>query len=459
MYHLKSAAVPPAAGGPAGDCLNGRRLGRLFHAVPWRLAVLPLGCLLGLALITGTRPDHTGPREPLTRTDASGMKKRPAPKTIGKHEVRQIIADRNVLNLTESTLKIPQGNDCYTVQTSIDPGLQDFLVQHLDRRHSRYIGIVVMDASDGRILAMAGYDRDDPSRNPCLDSRFPAASIFKIITAAAAVETCDLEADSALSYEGRKHTLYRSQVRRTTSKHANRASLRDSFAQSINPVFGSLGAYALGRNVIETYAEGFGFNREIDFELPTRPSRLEVSDTAYTLAEVASGFNRTTRISPLHGALIAATILNAGRLIEPTIVDWIDNEAGQTLYQSRTVFGDQVLDPDTCGILQELMQATVRSGTAKREFHTLQEDRLLSQVEIGGKTGSIGDGSGDARYDWFVGYARAHAQRGGIVLSAVVAHEEFIGMRAAAYAAETIKMYFRNHIAGQEQAAESASRS
>jgi hypothetical protein len=38
---------------------------------------------------------------------------------------------------------------------------------------------------------------------------------------------------------------------------------------------------------------------------------------------VASGYNRTTRISPLHGALMAAALVNQGRLIDPTIVDWI----------------------------------------------------------------------------------------------------------------------------------------
>jgi peptidoglycan glycosyltransferase len=306
---------------------------------------------------------------------------------------------------------------------------------------------VIMDARDGRVLAMVGHDKTDPSRNPCLESRFPAASVFKIITAAAAVETCDLDSGSMLNYSGGKHTLTQSQIQAKSPKNANRISLKDSFAQSINPVFGKLGAHALGRDVIESYAEAFGFNREIDFELPTRPSRIELSNDAFGLAEAASGYNRTTRISPLHGALMAAALVNQGRLIDPTIVDWIAAEDGRTIYQSQSVFQKQAVDPETSRVLCELMQETVRSGTASHEFHKHVDVRIFSRLAIGGKTGHISDGTPDTRFDWFVGYAREDPGPGRIAFAVVVAHDEHIGTKASAYAALAIKEYFRSRLA------------
>jgi cell division protein FtsI/penicillin-binding protein 2 len=415
-----------------------------------------LAAITGLLSVCGVIAAAVAPglfrvtEHPTPATPAAVTRPRHAVQAIGKPDVRRIIAGNDFVNIEDSILKVQRENQCFTVQTSIDDRLQQFLLQRLDQRHSRYIGIVIMDPKDGRILAMAGYDKTDPSRNPCLDSRFPAASIFKIITAAAAVETCDLEAESILRFDGGKHTLYRSQITPKSSKNATQISLKDSFAQSINPVFGKIGAHRLGREVIENYAEAFGFNREIDFELPIRPSRIEMSDEAYGLAEIASGYNRTTRISPLHGAIITAAIFNSGRIVAPTIVDWIANEEGQTLYQSRAVFHDQAIDRHTSGVLRELMQATVQSGTARREFHKHSDEKIFSRLEIGAKTGSIGDGNADARYDWLVGYAREQRGGGGIVFSVVVAHEDYIGTRAAAYAAMAIKEYFRTHFARVE---------
>jgi cell division protein FtsI/penicillin-binding protein 2 len=332
----------------------------------------------------------------------------------------------------------------------LDVDLQQFLIQRLDRKNSRYIGIVAMDPRDGRVLAMAGYDKENPGGNPCLDNRFPAASIFKIITAAAAVETRDLDPDSILKFSGGKHTLYKSQINSRPSKYLNRITLKDSFAQSVNPVFGKLGANLLGKGVIETYAEAFGFNREIDFELPLRPSRIELTGGAYELAEIASGYNRTTRISPLHGAVMAAAVVNQGRWVEPTIVDWVLNDAGRLVYQNQAVYRDQAIDLETAKVLRQLMQATVRSGTAHKEFQKHHSDRILSRLEIGGKTGSIGDDAAETRYDWFVGYAREPHGSGQLVFAVVVAHEEYIGTRAAAYAAMAIKEYFKGYFARLE---------
>jgi peptidoglycan glycosyltransferase len=92
-----------------------------------------------------------------------------------------------------------------------------------------------------------------------------------------------------------------------------------------------------------------------------------------------------------------------------------------------------------------LMQATVRSGTASREFHKHVDGRIFSRLDIGGKTGHISDGTPDTRFDWFVGYARED-QGGRIAFAVVVAHEEHIGTTASTYAALAIKEYFRSHL-------------
>jgi cell division protein FtsI/penicillin-binding protein 2 len=448
MYHLRCR---PAAAISVSDrkrpkCEKEPQLTRRSHAKRTRwitLAVAPVLLLLAATVTIVTMDTRPAIREDL-RPQPAAPKPRPALRPITKQDVQQLMAGVNLLNLTEGRIELRHGNACFTLQTTLDPDLQQALITRLDRKNSRYIGIVAMEPADGRVLAMAGYDRGNPNGNPCLDNRFPAASVFKIITAAAALEAGDLEPGAMLRFSGDKYTLYKSQITSKTPRNANQLSFKDSFAQSVNPVFGRLGANLLGKDVIEAYAEAFGFNREIDFELPLRPSRIELGDGAFELAEVASGYNRTTRISPLHGASMASAIVNHGRWVEPTVVDWISNDAGQTIYQSQTAYRDQTIDRDTARVLRQLMQATVQSGTAHKEFQKHHGDKVLSRLEIGGKTGSMGDGTGGTHFDWFVGYAREPQLSRQMVVAVVVAHEGYIGTRAAAYAVMAMKEYFQD---------------
>ena len=448
QFHCRPAADP--AHPPQSTDRRRVQCGRMKLPLSLRgylklLAAVQAGFLLAFAVTAMNASSPPDASNPTAAPSAAPDKTAPPPLT--RPEVRALLSAAPLLNLQQSSLNLPRDGETLTVRTTLDPQLQSALLQRLDLKNSRYVGIVVMDSQSGRVLAMVGHDRADASRNPCIDSRFPAASVFKIITAAAAVETCDLDSGSVLNYSGDKHTLYKSQIQAKSAKRANRTTLKESFAQSINPVFGRLGAHALGRDVIAAYAEAFGFNREIDFELPIRPSRIELSDDPFDLAEIASGFNRTTLISPLHGALMAAAVVNQGRPVEPTIVDEITTADGRSLYRGRTVLQKPVIDPATSRVLSELMQATVASGTARREFNKHADPKLFARLEIGGKTGSISDGTPDARYDWFVGYARESHGDARIVFAVVVAHEELIGTRAAAYAALAIKTYFRSHFA------------
>jgi cell division protein FtsI/penicillin-binding protein 2 len=276
-----------------------------------------------------------------------------------------------------------------------------------------------------------------------MDSSFPAASIFKIVTAAAAIEKCRLNPDSKMHFNGRKHTLYKSQLKETVNKYTNTISFKDAFAKSVNPVFGKIGALCLDRDAFESYAKAIGFYRIIDFELFLPPSLIVLSNEPYQLAETACGFTQKTRISPVHGALMAATILNQGKLMAPAIVDRITDENKATLYRNQALIIGQAFAPETAEALQELMQTTVQSGTIRGTFRKYRKDKIISKLEIGAKTGTINNRTNDLKYEWFVGYAREVSGGRKIILSVLVAHEKYIGTRAVQYAIMAFKKYFK----------------
>ena len=405
------------------------------------LVVLIIGGYFLIAGSVGSHPYLDNNSHPQQKADKE-VSPRKASVQFGKKELRHMIDGWRLSRLDEPRFDIRHDDQRLTVQTTINQQLQNYLASKLDQRHSRYIGIVAIDPQSGRILALVGYNKLDSANNPCLDSSHPAASIFKIITAAAAVEKGGLDSDSTLTFNGRKHTLYKSQLKEKINKYTNRISLRDSFAQSVNPVFGKLGALTLGKQTLDTYAQAFGFNRNIVFELPLVPSSFEIEDEPYQWAEVASGFNQDTTISPLHGALIAAAVVNEGQMYEPAIVDRIIDENGQERYQNQPQLIDQAVSPTTSLIMRDLMETTVRSGTARKQFRRTARDKVLSGLTFGGKTGSINNRGNTARYDWFVGYAAQKEGDHQLAICVMVAHEEYIGTRASAYARLAFKKYF-----------------
>ncbi len=116
--------------------------------------------------------------------------------TLTKKNVKNIIDDHSLLNTRQDHFTVTKSGHNLTIETTLDMKIQHFILDKLealkplDRGKPEIIAMVVMDPRTGRILAMAGFDDVTPDTNPCTEGIYPAASIFKMITASAALETC-----------------------------------------------------------------------------------------------------------------------------------------------------------------------------------------------------------------------------------------------------------------------------
>jgi cell division protein FtsI/penicillin-binding protein 2 len=374
------------------------------------------------------------------------------PMLVPKTDVRILLGNTRLTNPDTHRHVVTFDGRPYQVDVSLDVGLQQYLLKRMDRINSRFIGIVAMAPDTGRLMALAGFNKIDPDQNPCLVAEYPAASLFKIVTAAAAAEENGYTAGTRFTFNGYKHTLYKSQLKDRTNRYTNSISFKDSFAQSVNPVFGKIGALYLDRQALARYGDAFSFNRKIAFELPWPTSRLTVKDDSYHRAEIASGFNRQTTLSPLHGAVIVSAVVNGGMPVEPTLVDRIVDDAGTPVYRTQPRFMKAAVSRHTADVLHQLMAATVVSGTARKIFRGHRRNKVLSRLKLGGKTGSIFNRAHDARFDWFVGFASEKKGSEKMVVSVMVAHEEYIGIRAGQYARMAIEHYFKNYFAQKARA-------
>lgn len=404
---------------------------------------------LSLCIKAYLRPGEGSPAN-MERLSQSSPADGPSDSSLEKHDIRSWLSPESVVNLEEKSFDIQVNQEHYHVDTSLDLSLQATLLKKVRSSKAELLGLVVLDPDTGRVLSMVGVDDDHATVNPCLDNHFPAASIFKIVTAAAAIEQCDFTLEKKLTFNGGKYTLYKSQLKNTVNRHTNTISFGDSFAQSVNPVFGKIGAQ-VGRMYLETYGEAFGFNRDIDFEVALPSSMLEVTDEAYRLAEIGCGFNRTTTLTPLHGALIASAVANGGRLPEPTMIEKIVDENGREIYRSAPVSIGEAISSRTSSLLESMMTRTVKSGTCRKTFRKAAKDRVLSRLMIGGKTGSIYNRQHTRRMDWFVGFAREKNGTETIAVAVVVGHGEYIGVRASEFARYTFTSYFNEYFAATDK--------
>jgi len=360
-----------------------------------------------------------------------------------KRDLRALIKPDDLLRDPGGKIDLHHSDRSFSLETSLDRGLQDYMLKKISSSQSPMIGFVAMDPNTGRILAMADSKKVDGVKSVCLSSRFPAASIFKIVSAAAAIDGCQISPDTQLTYNGRRHTLYKKQLTPRTNRYTNKVSLKTSFAKSVNPVFGKLGIYRLKRQLLEEYAGRFGFNQPIEFELALQPSRISVGDDPYHWAELTCGFNRETLISPVHGAMMAASIINDGKLVEPTIVQRITDNEEKTVYAEPMRVMRQVISRKASQQMKTLMAATITYGTCRRTFRGYRRDPVLSKLLIGGKTGSINNKTDELHYDWFVGFCAEKKGKRKLALAVLVVHDKLLRAKAQEFARLAMRYYFK----------------
>ena len=329
------------------------------------------------------------------------------------------------------------------LQYSVESKLQVEMESLFHTYRPDYGAFVAIDADSGKIISLVSYSHVNPDvSNLALRGGLPSASVFKMVTASAAIANGKFSPESMIPVNGQFHTLYRKNV---FSPKVNRwtryISLREAFAKSVNTVFGRIGAVSVGPQEMSKYAQNFGFNRAITSDIPYEQGKASITEDSWKLAEASSGYTVENTMSPLQGALMAAAIANDGRMMEPYIVQSVFTESGEPLYTAEPQLATISVDPMTASQVRMLMSETVHRGTARGAFKTFfRHNRLASNLEIGGKTGSLTGHEPRGKYDWFVGYARGNGRK--LAFCALTIHKEFWRVKSAYLARRAIEAYF-----------------
>ena len=341
------------------------------------------------------------------------------------------------------------------VKWTLDDNLQKYADSIFKSYKPDYGAVFLFDVTTGRVLALSSFEKGKPStRSLALRASYPAASIFKVITASAAIDQAGLKPGHTIRFNGGNYTLYRKNV---MSDQINRwtrtVTLKDAFSKSLNTAFGRLALEALEPEVINEYANRFMFNQDLATDFPVEKSiALVPSEKNYELTQVASGFNKFNRLSPVAGAMIASAIVNNGRVVVPYLVDQITDENEKVIYSGETLEKGQIMAEESASKMRTMMEETVLSGTSRKSFRSLVRSKKFREVQMGGKTGHLTGDNPKGRTDWFVGYAFDEEKK--LAVAAITVNEKYWTIKSAQVAQMLFKRYFEPVIAQRTAASE-----
>ena len=190
--------------------------------------------------------------------------------SVSEEKLNEILADKVTQNIKKNNytkdFDLFDDKEKFQVSYTLDPELQSEATNLLKRYKPDYAAIFMYDVQTGEVLAMSSWQKSDPkAENLNLKATFPAASIFKIVTAAAAVDHAGIKPDQKISFNGGNYTLYKKNVlSEQINKWTRIVTLKEAFARSLNTAFGRLTLENLNPQSLTEYAERFLFNKPIE---------------------------------------------------------------------------------------------------------------------------------------------------------------------------------------------------
>jgi peptidoglycan glycosyltransferase len=350
-------------------------------------------------------------------------------------------ANTNLTNTFKEELRRLGGQTVHgdNVILTLRPPVQALALQEL---RGRCGAVVALDAKTGAIYAMAssptyngnlslqpnGISKIKQIKGTCGDASalynnatqglYPPGSTFKMVTAAAALDS-GAYSPSSTFYDPGYCVEYGQHVSNAGNPDQNgpesfgNVTLAQGFEHSINSVFCNVGKHIGGEEILK-YAKRFGFYSVPPLETPpgqSNPSGLYKNGKLWdpkSNFQIDSGrlaFGQFSMLStPLQMAMVGQTIANGGEEVQPYLVNRIVAPDGSTVTRTTPHSLGRPIKPQTAAELNQMMQLVVQGGTAASVG-------FPADLKVAGKTGTAETGVPGVYDAWFVCFAPADHPR------------------------------------------------
>jgi cell division protein FtsI (penicillin-binding protein 3) len=335
-------------------------------------------------------------------------------KLKGESGYRHIIRDARLRPVLYDQRDYHPAKDGHNVVLTIDSVIQFIAEEELAKmavKHDVESAFVVMNPYTGEILAMAVYPWYDPNnynetdkskrKNSAVCDIFEPGSVFKIVTASAAINEDIVDIEEMISCENGE---YKVGGRILHDYHPyGKLSFKDVIIKSSN--IGTVKvAIRLGEQKLYEYIQKFGFGSKTGIDLVgevpgiSRPPRIW-SRSDITTIPIGQGI----AVTAVQMAACVSVIANGGYLVTPYVLDRISSWEGETIEKTYPVIKHRVLEEGTCQVMRDILRGVVTSGTGRRVNS--------KTYELCGKTGTaqmVNPNGGyytDKYYATFIGFA------------------------------------------------------
>lgn len=292
----------------------------------------------------------------------------------------------------------------YTVIWTVDPRLQNRIGKYILAHRVPYGVFVAANPTNGRLIAFWGSRYHAFTPEILLKSTYPAASLFKIITSTDALSHHRITPTTRIHFHGCLYCIGPAYWKSNRRRDRLEFTVAEALGKSINTVFAKIALKYLTPEDLRQTAIRYGFNRTISSDIAIDPSHANIPEDLNGFAFASAGFGDVA-ISPIHAAMIAASLSNDGVMMQPHLIEKIIDKDGKELYHDRPTYLFPVASPRIAHTMIGMMRSTVVKGTGRRAFFRWRNNPRLRNVLVAGKTGTLTGKNPAGHYEWFIGTA------------------------------------------------------
>jgi len=343
---------------------------------------------------------------------------------------------------------------------TVDEVIQYIAERELDKAFKSFnakgASIIVMDPHTGKILALANrptYDLNDHSnvskdfmRNRAICDLFEPGSVFKIVTASAALEEKKITEEDVVFCENGSYSV----GGRVLHDHRPHGLLtfRQVIEESSN--IGTVKvAQLLGKDKLYQYIKAFGFGSKLGFDLSGEISGMIIPTRLWSKSSITSiPMGQGVGVTALQLASAISVIANGGQLMKPYIIDSVRDTQGHLIKQNKPVLIRKVISVDTAMRIKKILTGVIEEGTGKLA--------KVSGFSAAGKTGTAQKLEADGTYSHnkfvasFIGFAPAEDPMLTIVVIVDEPHPYYFGGVVAAPVFQKVAGDVIRYIKGNE---------
>ena len=317
-------------------------------------------------------------------------------------------------NAAEDRIEPIPGNDLHiSLDVNIQKYAEQLAYQVLEKKNAKKVSIIVMNPQNGELMAMVNvpeFNLNDPFtlnqnlrsqslqemaadqgatgagkqellnqmwRNTCINDTYEPGSTFKIITAAAGLESGVVKLTDQFSCPGFRVVEDRKIRCHKVGGHGAETFLQGAM-NSCNPVFIDVGQ-RLGVDGYYKYFTQFGLKGKTGIDLPGEAATIMHKKENMGLVELATvSFGQSFQITPVQLITTAASIVNGGNRVTPHFGVETVSADGTSVHKLDYPSGGRILSEETSATMRYVLEQVVSEGSGKKA--------KLEGYRIGGKT-------------------------------------------------------------------------